>query len=114
MLDIVLHNTVRLSEVTVSGILVSDHLPIVFHLLDHVRTRKFLDLVDKFTDWEWFESLASELVSPRIQINSGEEADKVVCDFTASIASAYRLSTSKITLSCLNKDLLGLKNLLKH
>jgi hypothetical protein len=35
-LDIVVHKNVRLSGVIVSDILDSDHLPIVFHLLDHV------------------------------------------------------------------------------
>jgi hypothetical protein len=71
VLDIALHENVRLSEVTVSDILDSDHLPIVFHFLDHVRTRNLSDLVYKFTDWERVQSLGSELISPRIQINSG-------------------------------------------
>jgi hypothetical protein len=62
-------------------------------------TRNLSNLVDKFTDWEQFQSLASELISPRIKINSGKEADKVACNFTAAIASVYRLSTSRITLS---------------
>jgi hypothetical protein len=82
--------------------------------MDHVRTRNLLDPVDKFTDWEWFQSLASELISTRIQINSGEEADKVGRDFAASIALTYKLSTRKVTLSDLNKDLPGLESLLKH
>jgi hypothetical protein len=34
------------------------------------------------------------------------KADKVVCNFTASVASAYRLSTSKLTFLDLNKDYL--------
>jgi hypothetical protein len=38
----------------------------------------------------------------------------VACDFTASIASAYRLSTSKVTLSDINNDIPGLDRLLKH
>jgi hypothetical protein len=58
--------------------------------------------------------LASELISPKIQINSEEEADKMAHDFTASIALAYRIVTSKITLLDINKDKPGLKNLLKH
>jgi hypothetical protein len=76
MLDIVVHKNVPLSEVTVSDILDSDHLPIVFHLLDHARTRNLSDLVDKFTVWAWFQSLASKLISPRIQINSGQKPMK--------------------------------------
>jgi hypothetical protein len=71
VLDIVLHTNIRLSEVFVSDILDSDHLAAVFHLLDHVRPRNISNPVDKFTDWERFQSLASELISPRIQINSG-------------------------------------------
>jgi hypothetical protein len=112
-LDIILHKHVRLSEVIVSDILDSDHLTIVFHLLDHIRTRNRSGPVDKFTDCERFQKQASELISPKIQINSGEEAHKATRDITASISSAYRLSTSKITPSDLNKDLPGLESLLK-
>jgi hypothetical protein len=36
-----------------------------------------------------------------------------VCDFTVSITSAYRLLASKISLSELNNDRLGLDQLLK-
>jgi hypothetical protein len=75
MLDIV-HKNVRLSEITLFGILDSDRLPILFHLLDHIRTRNLSDPVDKFTNWELFRSLVSELFSPRNQINSGEEVIK--------------------------------------
>jgi hypothetical protein len=53
------------------NVLDSDHLPIVFHILDHVTTRNLSDLIEKFTNWERFQSLASDLVSPKIHINSG-------------------------------------------
>jgi endonuclease/exonuclease/phosphatase (EEP) superfamily protein YafD len=39
VLDIVLHRNVRISEVNVVEILDSDHLPILFHMLDHVSAR---------------------------------------------------------------------------
>jgi hypothetical protein len=91
VLDIVVHQHVRMSEVIVSAILDLDHLPIVFHLLDHIRTRNPSDPVDKFVDFECFQRLASELISVRIQINSGGEADKAAYNVTAPIASAYRL-----------------------
>jgi hypothetical protein len=42
------------------------------------------------------------------------EADKAACDFTASISSVYRLSTSKDTSSDLKTDLPGLDQLLKY
>jgi hypothetical protein len=71
MLDIIVHKNIQLSEVIICDILDSDHLPIIFHLLDHVRTRNLSDPVDKFTDLEQFQSLASELISPSIQINLG-------------------------------------------
>jgi hypothetical protein len=38
----------------------------------------------------------------------------VACNITASVALAYRLSTSTFTLLDLNKDLPGLESLLKH
>jgi hypothetical protein len=56
----------------------------------------------------------SELISPRIQINSMEETNKVGRDFTASITLAYSLSVSKITLSGLNNDAPGLESMLKY
>jgi hypothetical protein len=113
VLDIVVHKNIRLSNVIVSDILDSDHLPITFHIPDHVRTLNFSAPTEKFTDWERFQNLTSLLISPRIEINSGVEADKAACAFTASIASAYRLSTSKITLADLNSGLPGLDRLLK-
>jgi hypothetical protein len=47
-------------------------------------------------------------------MNSKEEADKATRNFTASIASAYRLSTCKIILLDFNKDLPGMESTLKH
>jgi hypothetical protein len=114
VIDIFVHKNVRLSELIVSDILDSYHLSIVFHLLDHIRTRNLSEPVDKFTDCVRLQSLASELISPRIQMNSEEEGDNAAVDYTASIASAYRLSTRKITLSELDKDIPDLENLLKH
>jgi hypothetical protein len=57
----------------------------MFSILDHVKAREVLDPVEKFTDWERFQSLASDLVSLKIQINSSIEADKAARDFAASI-----------------------------
>jgi hypothetical protein len=113
LLDTVVHKNGRLSDVVVSDILDSDHLPIIFHLLGHIRNRNLSGPVDKFTYWERFQSMATELISPRIEINSGAESDKAVRDFTASIASAYRLSTRKNTVSKFYEDLPGLKSLPK-
>jgi exonuclease III len=40
LLAIAVHKNIRLSDVTVSEVLESDHLPIMFHILDHVRTKQ--------------------------------------------------------------------------
>lgn len=88
VLDTVVHQNVQLSYMTVPDFLDSVHLPIKFSILDHVKAREVMDLVEKFTDWEQFQSLASDLVSPRIKTNAPEEADKVARDFAASTASA--------------------------
>jgi hypothetical protein len=101
------------SDVIVSDILHSDHLPIVVHILDHVRIRNVSEPVEKFTDRERFESLTSELISPKIEIKSGKEADEAARDFTASIATVYRLSTNKITLLDINDNVPGLDRLLQ-
>jgi hypothetical protein len=39
VLDVVVHQNFRRSEVIVSDVLDKDHLPIVFHILDSVTTR---------------------------------------------------------------------------
>jgi hypothetical protein len=114
VLDIVVHQNIRVSDVTVSDFLDSDHMPIIFHILDHVKIRNLSEPIETFTDWEQFQSFASELISPRIKINSGIEVDKAACNFSAPIASAYRLETSKVTLSGINNDTPGLDRLLKH
>jgi hypothetical protein len=114
VLDIVVHKNVRLLEFIVSDILDSDHKSFFSNAMDHLRTRNLSDAVDKFTDWERFQSLASVLISPRIPVNLWEEADKAVRDFTASTVSAYGLSTNKLTVSGQNNELPGLECLLKH
>jgi hypothetical protein len=114
MLDIVVHQNIRLPHVIISDILDSDQLPIVFHILDHVEIRNLSESIKKFTDWDRFQSLASELISLKVEINSGVEADKAARDFKASIASVYRLSTSKNTILDINNDLRGLDLLLKY
>jgi hypothetical protein len=101
-LDIVVYQNVRLSEVIVSDILDSDHLPIMFSILDPVRTREASVPVEKLTDWELLQSLVSELVTLNIQIYSSNKAYKAARDFAASIASAYRLSTRKLLNSTRN------------
>jgi hypothetical protein len=50
VLYIVVHKNVWVSEATDSDIIDSDHLPIVFHLLDHIKTRNPSGPVDKLTD----------------------------------------------------------------
>jgi hypothetical protein len=82
--------------------------------LDLVRKKNFSAPLEKFTDWDRFQSLASNLISPRLEINLGVEAEKAASDFTASNALAYRLATSKITLTDLSSDLPGQDWLLKY
>jgi hypothetical protein len=83
VLDIVVHKNIRLSNVIVSDILDSDHLPIIFHIWITLEL-KTSQRHDKFTtDCERFQSLASHLISPRIEIKSGVEADKAAHAFTA-------------------------------
>jgi hypothetical protein len=65
-----------MSNVIVSDILESYHLPVIFHILDRVKIRNLLDPIEKFTDKYRFQSLASELISPTIEIKSGVEADR--------------------------------------
>jgi hypothetical protein len=57
VLDIVVHQNIRVSDVIVSDILDSDHLPIVFYIQDHVKIRNISEPTEKFTDWNRFHSL---------------------------------------------------------
>jgi hypothetical protein len=115
LFDIVAHQNIRFSGVTFSDNLDSDNLPIAFHILDHVKTKNISEPVEKFTDLERFQSLSSDLISARIEINSEGKAVKAKRNFTASISSEYRLSTIKVTLSDINNHHLpGLDLLLKH
>jgi hypothetical protein len=50
VLDIVVHKNIRISNIIVSDILDSDHLPITFHILDHVRTQNVSAPLEKCTD----------------------------------------------------------------
>jgi hypothetical protein len=59
VLDIVV-TKISVSDVIVSDSLDSDHLPIIFHVLDHVKIRNLSEFIEKFTDWDRFQSLASE------------------------------------------------------
>jgi hypothetical protein len=114
VLGIVVHQNIRVSDIIVSDILDSDHLPIIFHIQAHVKIRNISVHIEIFTEWDRFQSLDSELISQRIEIISGIEADKAVRDFRASIASAYRLASSKGTLSSINNEIPGLDRLLTH
>jgi hypothetical protein len=86
----------------------------MFSILDPVRMKEALDPVEKLTDWELFQCLASELISPNIQIHFSNEADKRAHDFAASIALACSLSTRKITILDWKYEILALNPLLKH
>jgi hypothetical protein len=108
VLDIVDHKNIRMSDAIVSDILDSDHLLIEFRILNHVKIRNISEPIEKFTDLDRFASLASELISSKIEIKSGVETDKAAHVFTASIASAYRLSTRKVTLSDIDNYFPGL------
>jgi hypothetical protein len=56
VLDIVVHKNIRVSDVTVSNIL--DHLPIIFHILDHVKIINLSETSEKFTDGDRFNGPA--------------------------------------------------------
>jgi hypothetical protein len=70
VLDIVVHKNIKVSDVIVSDILYSDHIQIVFHILDHVKIRNFSEPIKKFTDWDRFQSLVSESISSKMEITS--------------------------------------------
>jgi hypothetical protein len=109
--------------VTDSDILDSDHLSIVFHTLEHVTTKKLSEPFEKVTDWERFQNLASNLISPRIEINSGVEAVKsctgiygLHCFGVQAVAGLHKLLKHKKRLrkygkkpgtQCVRRNLIG-------
>jgi hypothetical protein len=57
VLDIVVHQNISLSDFIVSDILDSDHLPIVYHILYHVKIKNPSEPIEKYTDLDRFRSL---------------------------------------------------------
>jgi hypothetical protein len=56
VLDIVVHKNIRLSDVTVSDILHSDHIPIIFHILDHIKIRNHSEPIKNSQIWMSFKT----------------------------------------------------------
>jgi hypothetical protein len=50
VLHVVIHQNIHLPNITVSDVMDSDHLPIFFHILEHVSARNILTLVEIHTD----------------------------------------------------------------
>jgi hypothetical protein len=61
VLDILVYKNIRMLGVILSHALDSDHLPILFHILIHIKIRNLLKPIEKLTDWDRFERLTSEL-----------------------------------------------------
>jgi hypothetical protein len=98
VLNIVVHKNIRLSDGNASDILDSDSLPVMFHILDHVKTMCLPEPVETFTDCR----LIYYHIEPTL---TGRLKAKEALDFTASTASAYRLSARTPIISDLNTDL---------
>jgi hypothetical protein len=67
-------------------------------ILGPVRTREALDAVETLSDWELFESLASELEPQNSEIYFSNEAEEAACDFLAHIPWAYWQLTTETTI----------------
>jgi hypothetical protein len=63
VLDILIHCTLRLSDIIVSDTTDSDHLSVVFYTLDPAITTEFSALVNKLTDVEQLRNIDCELNS---------------------------------------------------
>jgi hypothetical protein len=72
----VVHQNIRLLEVTVTDIMDSQHLSVMFSILDPVRMRKALHPVEKLTDRELFQ--ASALKSYLLRISKFTLLRKVI------------------------------------
>jgi hypothetical protein len=56
VLEIVVHRSVRKSDITVSDTLNSDNFPKLFHIVYHIRARDILAPVEIHVDWERLRS----------------------------------------------------------
>jgi hypothetical protein len=108
--DIVVHQGVRLSEVSVTDILDTVQLPIIFSILILLEQEKLWIL--------WTLHRLGTVSKPRLWIRiskySSNKADKGVRDVASSIASAYRLSTRKSTPFDRKYEILGLDRLMMY
>jgi hypothetical protein len=66
----VIHQNVRLSDITISDVLDLGQLPVFFHIMDPVSARDISDPVETQKDWQRFKSLATHSILPRIQIDT--------------------------------------------
>jgi hypothetical protein len=57
VLNIVVHQNIRVSDVIVYDILDPDHLLIAFHILDHVKIRNLSEPTKKLQIWNGFKAL---------------------------------------------------------
>jgi hypothetical protein len=114
VLDIVVYQSIRVSDVIVSDIMGSDHLTIVFHILVKLKLGISRNLLKNLQYWSGFKALPQNKFLLESKLTRGVEADKAARDFTAFNASACRLSTGKVTLSDIHNDLPWLDRLLKH
>jgi hypothetical protein len=103
-----------MSEVIVTGILDSDHLPIMFNIVDPARMSEALNPVEKLRAWKSFKASSPNSLSSNIQIHNSDKVNKAAFDFAASIVSVYMLSTRKSIISELKYEIPGLDRLRKH
>jgi hypothetical protein len=111
VLDIVVHTNIRLSSVIAAYILDSRILTIAFHILHHDRTKKLSEPLERLTDWKRLQSLASDLMSPRMKLTRWQKLIKRRATLQLLLV---RLSISRIALSELSNDLPDLDHLLSY
>jgi hypothetical protein len=56
VVDVVVHQNSRLSEVVVIDILEAGYLSAIFSILDPAKIKEVSDPVEKLTDWELFQT----------------------------------------------------------
>jgi hypothetical protein len=72
LLDIVVHQNIRVSDV--SDILDSDHLPIIFHIMGHVKIRNLSEPIEKIHRLRTVSKPRLGINIPRIEINSRDRS----------------------------------------
>jgi hypothetical protein len=97
VLDMVAHQNIGVSDVIVSDILDSDLLPIIFHILHHVKIRNLSDPIEKFTDnpaWKAAVNWVSKAIRRMTRKKALERWETKICNAKVTPQAIWPITKS--------------------